>query len=297
MPLVGLLELSLQLFFSKRAPGPEQWVGLRSEVEREAADRPLIVVAPAWAEPNARAAFGNELMPLAHVARADESGFGEALEVSILGASAPELTGWLLGAEEHLGPFRLRRYRNPSPQPVLYDFVEHIEPSAADVRTGAPEQAKPCTFTSKARVSNGDLHGHPTFPRRRFACPGEGDWFFVGVTVIEDQQYRPRRCIWAHPSGAGPLRVRFEAVPVGSRLRGYAGLPYWFEREERGSPVQLTVSVAGEVLGDWQHADGEGWKPFEFSTERFRGQTAPVEFAISTARAWRREFCFQADVR
>jgi hypothetical protein len=297
VPLLGLVELGLQLYFAGRAPEPPAWQTLRPVLDELAADHPLIVVAPEWAEPNARHALGDELMPLAHVARPDESGFAQALEVSILGADAPVLEGWTLRAERQQGPFRLRRYENPDFEPVRFDFVAQLEAGAARVSTASPRGPKPCPFTTKARVSNGDLHGHPTFPARRFACPDGGEWFFVGATVIEDEGYRPRRCAWAHASEQGPLTLRFEDVPLGARITGHAGLPYWFERELHGTPIELTFSVDGEALGTWLHRDGEGWKPFEFSTAARAGQRGTVELQITSERAWRRELCFEASVR
>lgn len=297
VPVVGLLELGLQLYFAGRAPEPADWVALRPVVERLAADRPLLVVAPEWAEPNARHALGDELMPLAHVARADESGFAEALELGTLGASAPVLKGWTLLAEESHGAFRLRRYRNPSHEPVLYDFVSEIEAGAAEVSTATKQGPASCPYTTRAKVTNGDLHGHPTWPARRHDCPGGGDWFFVGATVVEDEGYRPRRCAWAHPSDGGPLTIRFEDVPLGKRIRGHGALSYWLERESHGAPIELVASVDGAPIGKFVHEDGQGWKAFEFSTEARAGQRGTVEFSISSRRAWRREFCFEASVR
>lgn len=292
----ALLELGLHLYFSRVAPRLDEWQALRPKVEELAQEGTLILVSPAWAEPNARFALGDGLMPLEHVARADASRFERALEISILGQSAPELSHWQPTQEQRAGRFVLRTWTNPRAERVLYDFVEHLEPpdaSAGVVRAGG---LQPCPFTT-ARVTNGDLHGHPTFPRKRFVCPGGGEWSFVGTTVIEDQEYRPRRCIWAHPAKRGVLAVRFEAVPLGDEIRGYGGLPYFFERESKGSPVELTVHVAGEQVGSWRHHDGEGWKPFELSTARFKGQRLPVEFRVQAKRVSRREFCFQADVR
>ena len=295
LALLGVTEFAFHLYFSRAAPELDEWKALRPAVERLVEVGTLIVVAPSWAEPNARFALGDQLMPLSHVARADESRFGRALEISTLGQSAPELDQWQLDSERREGRFLLRSWSNPRVMPVLYDFLEHVQPDHARVSVLRRDQRDDCPW-KKAKVSNGDLHGHPTFPARRFVCP-EGEWSFVGTTVIEDQQYRPRRCIWAHPVGRGVLAVRFESVPIGATIRGYGALPYFLEREKRGSAIELSVHVAGEPVGDWQHADGEGWKAFEFSTARFAGQRQPVEFRVQSTRAWRREFCFQADVR
>ena len=292
---VGLLELGGQLYFSHAAPRLQQWKALRPTVEGLAQDHPLIVVAPQWAEPNARLALGDQLMPLEHVARAEDSGFEHVLQISILGESAPELRGWQRERQLSVGRFRLERWRNPAPERVLYDFLAHVEPPALSVALVDGERSSPCSF-GPAKVSNGDLFGHPTFPSPRFSC-ANNDWQFVGRTVIEDQEYLPRRCIWAHPPGRGALQLQFAAVPIGQKLRGHAGTPWFFERERHGAEIELEVRVGKELVGSYRHADGEGWKPFEFSTERFAGQSLPVEFQVRTRAAAQREFCFQAETR
>jgi hypothetical protein len=291
----GLLEWGLQLHFSHAAPAPQEWVALRPTVQQLVQRGTLIIVAPPWAEPNARLAFGDELMPLRHVARADDSSFEKALEISILGQHPSELLGWQLESELDTGRFLLRSWTNPRPARVLYDFMAQAEPPALSVSVERGDAREQCAF-GRAKVSNGDLHGHPTFPSRRYTCSGP-EWLFVGRTVIEDQNYRPRSCVWAHPPAHGELVLRFDAVPIGATIRGYAGLPYFFERDEQGSPVDLAVWVAGEAVGHYRHSDGEGWKPFEFSTARFAGQVQQVEFRVESARPWQREFCFQAEVR
>ena len=292
---IGLLELTGQLYFSHAAPRVPEWEALRPTVERLAQDHPLIVVAPHWAEPNARLAFGDQLMPLEHVARAEDSGFEHALQISILGQSAPELRGWQRESVLSVGRFQLERWRNPAVEQVLYDFLAHIEPPALSVALEDGERSSPCSF-GRAKVSNGELFGHPTFPSPRFSCGGN-DWQFVGRTVIEDQDYLPRRCIWASPPGRGALEMHFDAVPIGRKIRGHGGTPWFFERERHGSPIELELRVGTEVVGTVRHSYSEGWKPFEFSTERFAGQTLPVEFRVRARTARQRDFCFQAEAR
>lgn len=293
----ALLELGLHFYFAGRAPRLAEWETIRPVVaELRTTPETLIVVAPGWAEPNARNLLGDAYMPLSHLARPDESGFEHALEISILGQAAPEVRGWRLDVERRAGDFTLRRWTNPGFVPVRYDFLAHLEPSevAVEVRRGSKTES--CRHVTTAKVTNGDLQGHPTFPRRRFACPGP-EHFFVGRTVIEDQNYHPRACLWAHPPNRGTLVIRFGAVPIGARIKGYGGLPYIFEREIHGSPIELSVQVGDMKIGDWQHRDGEGWKGFDFATGPLAGQVLPVEFQIRSKKAWRREFCFQADVR
>jgi hypothetical protein len=295
--LLGGAELLAHWHFAHAAPDIGAWQAVRPVVQAAATPNDLILVAPRWAEPNARLVLGDALMPLEHVARPDESRFARALEISILGERAGELEGWKLEREERAGAFELRTWSNPHFQPLLYDFLANAEPPHVSVsveREGKPIEI--CEHTTNQRVTNGDLGGHPTFPKRRFACSG-AEWAFVGRTVIEDQDYRPRQCLWAHPIARAVLSLRYDPVPIGSVIHGYGGLPFLIERERRGSPIELSVVVGGELLGKVRHKDGDGWKSFELSTERFRGQTLPVEFRVQSKRDARREFCFQADVR
>jgi hypothetical protein len=296
VPAVGLAELGGHFYFSSRAPSLEEWRAVSSSVRALQKHGELIVVAPDWAEPNARAAFGDSMMPLTDVARPDESTHPSAIEVSIIGDHAPELAGWKLRSEQRQGKFRLRVLENPKPEKPLYDFVDHVaDATVVDVR-GSSEI--PCPWNPSGRKSAGGLHGDPAFPAARHDCGGEGH--FVGVTVVEDQEWRGRRCLWAEPT-TGTLSIRFSGVPVGRVIRGYATLPQWIERELHGQPVEMTVLVGGEPIGHYEHRDGDGWKRFEMAVPmpaRAAGPTGVVEFRVSAARGGReRQFCFQADTR
>lgn len=293
--LIGLLELGFHLHFARAAPSLDEWTALKPLVSELARSGTLVVISPQWAEPNARFALGEQLMPLGQVARPDESAFERALEISILGENEPALDGWTLDGSRQADKFVLRSWTNPSPARVLFDFVARIEPASASVHVLRADGPEHCPY-GNGKVSNGDLAGHPTFPRRRFICPGP-EWSFVGRTVIEDQNYRPRQCIWAHPSSRGTLEIHFPDVPLGAAITGYGGLPYFFERESHGTPVELTVLAGGQALGTWTHADGEGWKRFEFSTAALAGQRASVDFQVRSRQLRSRQFCFQASAR
>jgi hypothetical protein len=57
----------------------------------------------------------------------------------------------------------------------------------------------------------------------------------------------------------------------------------------------LTVSSGGRELGATVHRDETGWRGFEFSTAGLAGQTADVEFSVSSDDATRRDFCFSVE--
>ncbi|GMV18218.1 MAG: hypothetical protein HS104_01215 [Polyangiaceae bacterium] len=293
VPLAGLVELSLHYFFANRAPRVEEWAGLREPVAALRQAEELVVVAPRWADPLARQALGDALMPLRDVARPDESGYARAIEISSLGERAPELRGWRTVAESKRGRFTLRTLENPAPERVVFDFADHVKPEHLSVFEG---QA-PCAWNPRAPVSTGGLGGNPTFPAERFMCPG-GEWFFAGVTVIDDHmEYRPRRCIWAHPPQGGPLRLRFANVPLGKQIRGYGGMPWLVFRDSVGAPpIELEVRVGGQSIGTYVHRDEAGFAPFSFDTGR-QGQSAEVEIEVRSSSAKDRHFCFQADSR
>ncbi|HEX6766749.1 MAG TPA: hypothetical protein VF103_14745 [Polyangiaceae bacterium] len=294
VPALGLAELGLHVAFSRRAPSVEEWRELAEPVRRLKRPSDLVVVAPAWAEPIARHALGDGAFPLEQIARADASSFARAVEVSALGARADETRAWRVASEEKRGRFTLRVLENPSPVVPKYRFVDHVRPPELAVAVVTPERETPCSFNEHASVTAGGLHGHATFPRERFQCPG-GESSFVGVTVIDDQEYLPRRCIWAHPPERGALHLRFRGVPLGSRLRAWAGLSYFLYRDGLGEPVTIAFDAEGRRLGTHRHQDEWGFRAFSFATPEVAGHTSDVEIVVSADSAWGRDFCFVAE--
>ncbi len=296
VPLAGLLELGLFVRDARSAPRVAEWQAVRAEVAQLKRAGDLLVVAPEWADPIARLAFGDELMPIADEARADVTTYARAVEVSALGASATELDGWAVTEERRSGRFRIRVRENPTPERVLFSFLNNARPPYLSVTAGdSGASERSCGYSEHAASSTGGLHGHLAFPRARFLCGGEE--FFVGVTILDDQTYRPRRCVWAEPRGGESVRLSFADVPLGRKITGYAGLSYFLFRDGQHDPVTLGVHVAGEPVGHYEHRDERGWHHFEFDTARFAGQRATVEFDVSSDDPSDRQFCFYADTR
>lgn len=295
LPALGLGELGAHVYFSRRAPDFDAWRAIAAPVAAMKQPGDLVIIAPAWADPVARRALGDALMPIRDAARPDESRYAAAIEVGILGQHADELAGWQEEAHREQGKFLLRRLTNPSPARVVFDFVDHLAPPAVDVRGTEPPVV--CAWNPRARIVAGGLGGNPTFPAERFECPG-GVFFNVGVTVIADEEFRPRRCIWSHPFKGGEIITRFRDVPLGAVIRGHAGMYWMIERERAGAPVTLAVRVDGETVGEATHVDGDGWASFEFPLGAHAGASgAVVEFAVTTQNNAHRHYCFEADTR
>jgi hypothetical protein len=296
IPLLGLAELGAHFWFATRPPAFDEWSTVVAAVRETRQEGDIVVVAPGWADPAARRALGDDLMPLRDVARPDVTRYEHAVELSILGEHAPELSGWREEGRRREGKFLLRRLANPSPVQVRYDFVDHARPPFADVRGTDP--ATTCPWTTQGRVGAAGPFGHPIWPAERFQCPGGNDFFNVGVTVIGDEEFHPRRCLWSHPFAKGEIVTRFHHVPLGRIVRGHGGLYWHTERELRGAPVTLTVRVDGDTVGSAVHKDGDGWALFQFDLGAHAGATdAEVEIAVSSPRNFERHFCWEADTR
>ena len=295
IPLVGIAELGAQIWATHRAPTFDAWAAIEAPVRALKQEGDLVVIAPDWADPLARRALGDALMPLRDVARPDETRYAHAIEVSILGERAKELRGWREESRTEAGKLLIRRVENPAYQAVIYDFVDHAKPGEADVRGTDPPLT--CTWNANAPIVAGGLGGHPTFPRERFECPG-GVFFNVGVTVIADEEFRPRRCLWSHPFARGEIVTRWRDVPLGQVIRGHGGLYWVTERDRKGAPITLTVRVDGDAVGSFVHHDGDGWKGFEMPLGAHAGKVAhEVELAVSSPNYKDRHFCFEADTR
>jgi hypothetical protein len=292
VPALGLAELCLHVWFAVRAPRIEEWRGLtRAVLAAKRAGEPL-VVAPEWAEPLAREAFGDRAFPLAELARADDASAPGFLEVSALGARYAPTRNFRVVSEEHHGRFTLRRLQNPAPVRARFRFLDHVKPNDLEVTLVRGGAEVPCPFTDHARATAGGLHGQVASPSERFVCPGP-EPTFVGVTVIDDQAFEPRRCIWAAPPPGSVLRLSFGAVPFGSALRGFGGLSYFLFRDSDARPVTLEATSRGVHLGSYTHQDASGWHGFTLPTPSLAGQSARVELSVSAPDAAAdRHFCF-----
>jgi hypothetical protein len=295
LPVAALLELALFVHDAESAPRLREWQALRGQIERLKGARDLVVAAPEWADPLARAAFGDRLLPIADLARADASAYDRAIEVSELGAELGEFQSWPVRQVLTVGRFELRVHDNPAPAKVLFSFLDQARPPFLTVAEELPGEERACPFTTHAAPSAGGLHGHLAFPRERYGCGGEN--FFVGVTILDDQEYRPRRCLWAETHAGGTLGLSFKNVPLGRRIHGYAGSSYFIFRDGTRGPVTLSAQISGVEVGRYAQHDEWGWHGFDFDTARFAGQSADVEFRVHSDDSSDRQFCFYADSR
>lgn len=289
VPAVGIGELILQLVQTHSVVPTKDWEAARAYVAANAKPEDLVAFAPRWTDPIGREMFGPELATLEREARADDTSFPRAFEVSIRGGALPEFEGWTRSGEASFGRVKVVTWTNPSAAHVIDDLVSLADPSHLQVFRGATA----CPFTHAAPES-GSIGSGPGIPADRFVCPGGG---FAASLVLSDLDYQPRRCIYVPPQAGAPVRLELSPVRFGKALHGHHGLDAQAEREKRGAPITLTFRTEQGPIGSVTHYDGDGWKGFEFDTSDLAGQSERLIVEVSAPSAEQRWYCFQADTR
>jgi hypothetical protein len=296
VPAIGLLELGAQAWVSNRAPDIDDWRAVAPTVLSSKRPGEPLVLAPEWAEPIARHAFGDAAFPVAELGRSDLGAYRRVFEVSLLGARSEEARGFRVVSEERSGPFTLRVLENPKPRSVAYRLLDHVRPEELEVAIVAGDTERPCEYSDHARVGTGGLHGDVAFPRERFVCGGP-DSAFVGITIIDDQRYRPRRCLWAQPPRNGVLRIRLSGVPHGRELHGFAGLSYFLFRDGGRPPIELAARLGARTFGSYAHRSEWGWHEFRMNGgSKDAVASGTLELTVRSDEPDGRALCFDLEV-
>jgi len=290
VPLLGLGELGMHQYFARRAPGFQDYAALAPRLLKLKQPGVPVVVAPAWAEPLLRQAAPSAF-PLEELARADDSVFEGFLEVSVLGHTAPELSGFPVERSWRFGSFAVALRKNPHPTPSRFDFVAAVAAGQVEVFSDRDGEREMCPLAANAHTSTGGLHGHVAYPRQRFACHRGS---FAGVGLIDDQNYRARRCILVQPPASGRLVLRFNGAPAFEKLRGHAGFSYFLERDRASAQVELGAEQDGKVLGAVRLAGAQGWSSFEWPAA---GAADSVELSVRALAPGPQDFCFALEAR
>jgi hypothetical protein len=294
VPAVGLLELGAHVVQTNSVVPEADWRAARDYVGSHAKTEDLVVFAPTWADPVGRSRFGSAIATLEREARADETRFPRALEVSIRGAHLPALEGWRRADRQRFGRVTVTTWENPAAAQVLDDLVSMVAEQRVRVSRVDAGRESECSF-QRGSPQSGGLGFGPAIPGDRFVCAGGA---FVVPSVVADLDYRPHRCVYAPPPGGNSLvRVRFVGVRLGHALHGHHALYVEAERNRTGAPVTITFKAGDLALGSVVHNDGDGWKPFEFDTSALAGQRGDVIADIGSPSGDRRMYCFEADTR
>ncbi len=295
IPVAGLLELGAHCVQTCSVTPESDWKAARDYVAAQATSDDLIAFAPRWADPLGREYFGSDLATIEREARADESRFPRAFEVSIRGAHLGALADWTRDAQRRFGAVLVTTWRNPAPARVLDDFVAMVNPERLQVSIVQGNRETDCAFVGAAPVLSGGLGAGQAVPARRFTCPGGG---LVATSIVADADYYPHRCIYAPPAGGASLvRLRFLGVAMGHALRGHQGQYIETDTSPQGPLVTITFRVDESIVGQAVHRAADGWKPFEFDTTRLAGRRADIVVEVGVSKGERYPYCFEANTR
>lgn len=289
VPLLGLAELGLHQYFATRAPDFQDYALLAPELLKLKPSGAPVVVAPAWAEPLVRQA-APAAFPAVELTRADDSAPAHFVEVSLLGAQAPELAGFPVERTQRIGKFQISLRQNPRPEPTRFDFVAAVDAGQVEIFNDFEGQRAPCPVRQRTRAQTGGLHGHVAYPRARHEYRNG----LVGVSVIEDRDYRPHRCVLTQLPDNGTIVLRFDSVPASARFVGFVGFSYFLERDVEADEVELSVSEAGQALGERRAAGARGWSRFDLGRS---GAPGVVEVSVRRLLRSSGDFCFALEAR
>lgn len=301
---LGLAAVEIIGHFALRARvvDEDHWHRAAQRVRREWQSGDLIVASPEWSDPIVRAELG-DLIELEDAGRSDVAQYERLWTMSIRGFRPEEAPAGAPELDEQIGPVRVLRW-DLTPDAVLYDFTEHVP--EARVALAEDGRETPCRWERGGRATGGGLGQGPITPGYRHTCDPRRPWLWVGNTMLDDLDLRPRWCIWQHPAAGQTVRATFPSVPLGERIVLYGDLYYEHERHidpephNAHAPVRVAVSVDGEEIGRMVHVDGDGWKRM-VATTRFDGrgtrERGDVTIEVTSPDPNLRTFCWAATMR
>lgn len=297
------VEAGAHLAIRARVPSDADHAAAADHVRAHMAPDDAVGAAPAYLDPIVRQRLGDRI-GLRGAGRSDLAAYGGLWAITLHGALPPDAPADVAPDQRaEFGPLTVLHWPLPKPN-VLFDFTAEL--SSAKVSMTRHGKQRTCPLRRGQAARGGGLGKGAIAPPTHFACQPPAEkrpHGFVGAVVVEDLSLSPRHCVWQHPSGREPLRVRFEDVPLGERLVLYGGLYYEHERMREGAPVDLRVLVDGRPLGRMHHVDGEGWRRVEFATGGGAAGGAggdargEVVFEVTTDNPRRRGFCWSASTR
>lgn len=293
IPVTGLLELSAHIVQATTKIPVTDWAAARDAVKVSVRPNDLVAFSPRWLDPLGREYFKDDLATVEREARADDTRFARAFEVSIRGEHLAEFEGWKIDTTQHFGAITVTTFENPAPATVIDDLVRHLAPSTAQVTLVEGGRETECPWVHGS-PQTGQIGFGPGIPADRFVCARSG---FVATSVVQPTDYRPHRCIYAPPvGGAAVLRVRFIDVEFGRTLRGHQAIS-WDAARFDSPPVTLVWKAQERTLVRLVEQDRDGWKPFEIDTSDLAGQKGDLIAEVSAPSSSRRQYCFEADTR
>jgi hypothetical protein len=292
---LAIAEVAALVVREQRVTPESDWMAAAQLVRSQFESSDAITVAPDWADPLLRLYLGDRITSKVS-GRSDLASFDRLWVVSIRGHNSPEAPKRAPDFRQSVGRVTIDRY-DFGPTPVVLDLVDALP--SAQVEQQTPAGPALCPWKERvAGAARGGLGFGPVPPRQRFVCEANSPNVWVGTTVIEDLELKPRRCIFQHPQGRAPLSLVYHDVHLGSRIVLYTGLDYHNERDQKGPPVLMRVMAGDRELAKITHKDGEGWKRSVITSHQagdaIRGD---LRIEVSSPQPGRRIFCWAGTIQ
>ena len=120
--LVAVWEVTVLVSARRSEPSAADWRAVAAAIPATPRDDRLILFAPRWLDPVGRLWLGDRIS-LDQAARMDAVRYREVWEVSVRGASAPEVVGRPAVSEQGFGPILVRRFVREAPA-VTWSLTE-----------------------------------------------------------------------------------------------------------------------------------------------------------------------------
>jgi hypothetical protein len=294
--LLSVTETVAHFIELSRVPSHDDYVAALAFVRREWREHDAITSAPDWIDPNVRSVAG-ALIDDRMAGRSDLAAYARLWAISIRGARPIDAPPEAPTLRHAFGRVSVERWDLPAPT-VHYDFTDHMASAHAFRRNGDAIETE-CRAVPSLGPTPGGLSAGPQPTANHFECGGISEpWLWVGATVNEDLELRPRRSIYQHPVEGGTIALDFDDVPLGETIVLYAGVWWEFERTRDGSPITMVIRLDGEEVGRSVHHDGDGWSRMEAAIPEARaGTRGHVRFEVTAEGAYHRSYSWAATMR
>ena len=314
-------EISATVLQHRDAITADHWQAAVTALQKKRKSAEPILVAPAWARPMAYQALGKRMtLDLATLSNVDR--FSRVWQLSIRGKTHPWLKSLKATDTEHVGPIQLSLFERPAIQ-AMYNFTKRWRTATV----GLSELGAPITFHNKANVESKnqnkskrnrkrkksararqqaapEKHANPAgwtpCPQKadRFLCDPKRGWNHVRPFLAE-VAHEPYRCLYAHPVEGKALRISFQRVPHGNSLVVYTGIDHFDNRKHAKAPVSFRVFVDTEEVSRIEHQNDWPWHRHTISVPapRSAGNRHQITFEVTAEKAYRRVFCFHAELQ
>lgn len=279
LPLfVALIELFGSHRLRDTRPELEDFQAAAAYIEPRLSQRVRLVASPSAYDPLLRQVIGDKLT-MAQIAPLDLHAFDTVYALSVDGSFPRQRFSGRPSVEARFGPLVLYRWDRGAPPPLVLDLVGELRRARVELHEG--DAIRRCRYTKPRWTQlRFGLSAPPIPPSERFICDPARPELYVGETLIEGLDHRPRRAIHQRPPAGGSVHTIFHELELSEFISIRTGIHAQFEREGEGAPYDLIVRFRGAEIGRMRHHDGEGFTELRIDTTALEGERGELRVEI-----------------